>query len=50
MRSDIELQRDIEAELRWRPDIDEKDIAVKVSESVVTLAGRPAGGRTGYAT
>jgi osmotically-inducible protein OsmY len=39
MRSDIDIQRDVEAELNFRPDIDERDIAVKVNASVVTLAG-----------
>jgi osmotically-inducible protein OsmY len=39
MKSDSEIKRDVEAELRWRPDIDERDIAVKVNDSVVTLTG-----------
>ena len=39
MRSDAEIRRDVEAELRWDPDIDPKDIAVAASEGVVTLAG-----------
>jgi osmotically-inducible protein OsmY len=39
MRSDIEIKHDVEAELRWRPEIDERDIAVKVDDSVVTLTG-----------
>jgi osmotically-inducible protein OsmY len=39
MKSDTDVKRDVEAELRWRPDIDERDIAVKVSNSVVTLTG-----------
>lgn len=30
MRSDIDIKRDVEAELRFRPDINERDIAVKV--------------------
>jgi osmotically-inducible protein OsmY len=39
MRSDADITRDVEAELRFRPDIDERDIAVKVNNSVVTLTG-----------
>ncbi len=39
MKSDVELRRDIEAELRFRPDIDERDIAVTVHDSIVTLTG-----------
>jgi osmotically-inducible protein OsmY len=39
MRSDTDIKRDVEAELRFRPDIDERDIAVKVNNAVVTLTG-----------
>jgi osmotically-inducible protein OsmY len=39
MKSDADIKRDVEAELRWRPDIDERDIAVKVANSVVALTG-----------
>lgn len=39
MKSDSEIERDVESELRWRPDIDERDIAVKVNDSVVCLTG-----------
>ena len=39
MKSDIEIKRDVENELRFRPDIDETDIAVKVNSAVVTLTG-----------
>ena len=39
MRSDSDIKRDVEAELRFRPDIDERDIAVKVNDSIVTLTG-----------
>jgi osmotically-inducible protein OsmY len=39
MKSDEEIRRDVEAELRWDPDVDPKDIGVAVSEGVVTLAG-----------
>jgi osmotically-inducible protein OsmY len=39
MKTDSETRRDVEAELHWSPDIDQTDIAVKVSGGVVTLAG-----------
>jgi osmotically-inducible protein OsmY len=39
MRSDSEIKRDVEEELRWDPDIDPTDIAVTVKNGVVTLAG-----------
>lgn len=39
MKSDSEIKRDVEAELRWRPEVDAIDIAVAVSGSVVSLNG-----------
>lgn len=39
MKSDTEIKRDVEAELRWDPELDQTDIAVKVNETVVTLTG-----------
>jgi osmotically-inducible protein OsmY len=39
MRSDLDIKRDVEAELRWNPDIDATDIAVSVKNGVVTLSG-----------
>ena len=39
MRSDIEIKRDVEAELRSNPDIDATDIAVAVKHGVVALSG-----------
>ncbi|HYZ27344.1 MAG TPA: BON domain-containing protein [Geminicoccaceae bacterium] len=39
MRSDEEIRRDVEAELRWDPDLEEADIAVAVKDGVVTLTG-----------
>lgn len=39
MRSDADIKRDVEDELRWDPDLDPADIAVTVKNSVVTLAG-----------
>jgi osmotically-inducible protein OsmY len=39
MRSDSDIKRDVEDELRWDPEIDATDIAVTVNSGVVTLAG-----------
>jgi osmotically-inducible protein OsmY len=39
MRSDSDIKRDVEAELRWNPDIDPTDIAVAIKNGVVTLTG-----------
>jgi osmotically-inducible protein OsmY len=39
MRSDADICHDVTEELHWAPAIDEKDIAVKVCEGVVTLTG-----------
>ncbi|MBS0421231.1 MAG: BON domain-containing protein [Proteobacteria bacterium] len=39
MRSDTDIKKDVEAELRWSPDVDETDIAVKVNDGEVTLSG-----------
>ena len=39
MKSDSEIKREVEDELRWDPDIDATDIAVAVKNGVVTLAG-----------
>src|SRR5258707_10392564 len=39
MRSASDIRRDVEDEIRWDPDIDATDIAVTVSNGVVTLAG-----------
>jgi osmotically-inducible protein OsmY len=39
MRSDMDVKRDVEAELRASPDIDATDIAVAVKNGVVTLSG-----------
>ena len=39
MRSDSEIKRDVEDELRWDPDLDPTDIAVAVKNGVVTLTG-----------
>jgi osmotically-inducible protein OsmY len=39
MRSDSDIKKDVEDELRWDPDIDSTDIAVSVKNGVVTLTG-----------
>ena len=39
MKSDEDIRRDVEAELRWDPDISATDIAVAVKDGVVTLTG-----------
>jgi osmotically-inducible protein OsmY len=39
MRSDSDIRRDVEDELRWDPDIDATDIAVSVHNGVVMLTG-----------
>ena len=39
MRSDYDIKLDVEDELKFRPDIDETDIAVKVTGGIVTLMG-----------
>jgi osmotically-inducible protein OsmY len=39
MRSDSEIRKDVEDEIRWTPGIDATDLAVAVKDGVVTLAG-----------
>jgi osmotically-inducible protein OsmY len=39
MRSDSDIKRDVEGELRWTPDLDPTDIGVAVKNGVVTLTG-----------
>ena len=39
MKNDSDIKRDVEAELKWDPDIDATDIAVAVRSGVVTLTG-----------
>jgi osmotically-inducible protein OsmY len=39
MRTDSEIKKDVEDEMRWDPDIDATDIAVSVHNGVVTLTG-----------
>jgi osmotically-inducible protein OsmY len=39
MKSDEDIKRDVEDELRWDPDIDSSDIGVAAKNGVVTLTG-----------
>ncbi|MDX2265505.1 MAG: BON domain-containing protein [Hyphomicrobiales bacterium] len=39
MRTDSDIKRDVESELKWDPDIDATDIGVAVKNGVVTLSG-----------
>jgi osmotically-inducible protein OsmY len=39
MRSDMDIQKDVVAELKWDPSLRDDDVAVSVREGVVTLAG-----------
>jgi osmotically-inducible protein OsmY len=39
MTNDAEIARNVIEELRWTPELDDKDIAVKVTDGVVALTG-----------
>jgi len=39
MRTDSDIKRDVELELRWDPQIESRDIAVAVKDGVVALTG-----------
>jgi osmotically-inducible protein OsmY len=39
MRTDMDIQKDVVAELKWEPSLRDDDIAVSVRDGVVTLAG-----------
>jgi len=39
MKADADIKRDVEAELKWDPQLDETDIAVKVNGGAATLTG-----------
>lgn len=39
MRTDVELQKDVTAELKWEPRLREDEIGVAVKDGVVTLTG-----------
>ncbi len=40
MKTDIQIQRDIQAELEWEPYLNSSEIGVAVSDGVVTLSGK----------
>lgn len=48
MRTDNDIKRDVEAELKWAPDVLETDIAVKVTDGVVTITGYAASAHEKY--
>lgn len=48
MTTDNDIKRDVEAELKWAPDVLETDIAVKVTDGVVTLTGYAASAHEKY--
>jgi osmotically-inducible protein OsmY len=39
MKTDVDIRRDVESELRWDPSIDDTRVGVTVSNGVVTLTG-----------
>ncbi len=39
MKTDMQLQQDVLAELKWEPSVNAADIGVEVNDGVVTLAG-----------
>jgi osmotically-inducible protein OsmY len=39
MKTDSDIKRDVETELKWDPDIDPTDIGIAVKDGVVTLTG-----------
>jgi len=39
LKTDNDIKRDVEAELRWDPEIDDTDVAVKTTNAIVTLTG-----------
>jgi len=39
MKSDADIKRDVEAELKWTPEVDDTDVAVKVAAGAVSLSG-----------
>lgn len=48
MRTDSDIKRDVEAELKWAPEVSEIDIAVKVTGGVVALTGYAASAHEKY--
>lgn len=39
MKPDLDIKRDVEAELKWTPEVDDTDLAVSVSDGTVTVTG-----------
>ena len=39
MRADTDIERDVKAELKWSPEVDETDIAFNLTNGVVALSG-----------
>jgi len=39
MKTDTVIKQDVDAELRWNPEVDETDIATKVQDGIVMLSG-----------
>lgn len=39
MKTDTAIKQNVDAELRWNPELDEMDIATKVKDGIVTLSG-----------
>ena len=39
MKTDLELRRDVEAELAWDPAVTAEGVGVAVTDGVVTLSG-----------
>jgi osmotically-inducible protein OsmY len=39
MRTDIDIQRDVLAELKWDPEVEPTDVGVEVDDGIVTLTG-----------
>ena len=42
MKTDLDLQKDVAAELKWEPRLDESEIGIAVKDGVVTLTGSVA--------
>jgi osmotically-inducible protein OsmY len=39
MKNDSAIKHDVEEELRWEPEVDDTDIAIKIHNGVATLTG-----------
>src|SRR5690349_17545550 len=39
MRADVDIKRDVEAELQWSPEFDEQNIVTKMEDGIVLLTG-----------